>query len=165
MRMFELSEADVAKYTTEWREMCQEKVEEPVIAMGPFRRGGATSNMAISKSRIGAVFYAANALRNKKKAGGLPQRVFLVVTPSKLHAFKWDIRGRGYKLKDEAAVWERAGLRVSTERKLGLTMLTIESPNEGETATLAPGGIEDDPWSQEVIRVLEQGITQAPAPA
>ena len=165
MGMFEISDADVAKYTAEWRKMCEARVDGPVVAMGPFRRGGAASSMAISKSRIGAVFYAANALRNKKKAGGLPERVFLVVTPTRLHAFKWDMRGRSYRLKDEVAVWDRAGLRIGTERKLGLTMLTIESPAEEEKATLAPGGVKDDPWSQEVIRALEQGITEAPAPA
>lgn len=165
MGMFDVSDADVAKYTAEWREMCQQKVDEPVIAMGPFRRGGAATNMAISKSGVGGLFYAANSLRNKKKAGGLPQRVFLIVTPTKVHAFKWKIGGRSYKLTDEAAVWDRAGLRISTEQKMGLTMLTIESPAEGEKATLAPGGVKDDPWSQEVVRVLEQGITEAPAPA
>ena len=28
-------------------------------------------------------------------------------------------------------------------------MLTIESPTEGEKATLAPGGVKDDPFTQE----------------
>ena len=163
--MFDISDEDVAKYTAQWRQMAQEKVDEPVIAMGPFRRGGAASNFAISKGGLGAVFYAANALRHKQKAGGLPQRVFLVVTPTKLHAFKWDIRGRTYKLKDEVAVWDRPGLRFSTEQKLGLTMLTIESPTEGERATLAPGGVKDDPWTQEVIRVLENDVTEIPTTA
>jgi hypothetical protein len=165
MGMFDISDEDVAKYTAEWRQMAEEKVGEPVIAMGPFRRGGAATNMAISKSGIGGLFYAANALRNKKQAGGLPARVFLVVTASRLHAFKWEIKGRGYKLRDEAAVWDRAGLRVSTEKKMGLTMLTIESPGENEKATLAPGGVKDDPWTQEVTRVLEQGVTDVPTPA
>ena len=87
----------------------------------------------------------------------------LVVTPTKLHAFKYKFRGRNYQLQDEAAVWDRTGLRISTEGQLGLTMLTIESPTEGEKATLAPGGVKDDPWTQEVIRVLTDQITEAPA--
>jgi len=73
------------------------------------------------------------------------------------------MRGRNYKLGDEVAVWERAGLRISTEPKMGLTMLTIESPAEGEKVTVAPGGIKDDPWTQEVIRVLRENVTEAPA--
>jgi hypothetical protein len=165
MGMFDVSDDTYAEYREKWRQMAQEKVDEPVIATAPFRRGGAASSMAISHAGLGGLAYAANALRNKKKAGGLPARVFLVITPNKLHAFKWDIRGRNYKLKDEVGVWDRAGLRISTEAKMGLTMLTIESPAEGEQATLAPGGVKDDPMSQEVIRVLSEGITEVPTPA
>ena len=40
---------------------------------------------------------------------------------------------------------------------MGLTMLTIESPTEGEKATLAPAGVKDDPWSLGVIRELQGG--------
>lgn len=63
--------------------MAQDKVAEPVVATGPFRRGGAAASMAISHAGLGGIAYAANSLFNKKKAGGLPQRVFLVVTPTK----------------------------------------------------------------------------------
>ena len=48
---------------------------------------------------------------------------------------------------------------------MGLTMLTIESPTESEKATLAPGGVKDDPWTQEVIRVLQENVTEAPPAA
>lgn len=161
--MFEISDETVAEYTEKFRQMAEEKVSEPVIAVGPFRRGGAASSFAISKGGLGGLVYAANSLRNKKKAGGLPQQAFLIVTPNKLHAFKYKMRGRGYTLQDEVAVWDRPGLRFATESKMGLTMLTIESPAEGEKVTLAPGGVKDDPWTQEVIRVLKEGVTQPPA--
>jgi hypothetical protein len=164
MGMFDISDKTAAEYTEKFRRMAAEKVGEPVIATGPFRRGGAASSFAISKGGLGGLVYAANSLRNKKKAGGLPQQAFLVVTPTKLHAFKYKIRGKGYRLQDEVAVWDRPGLRFSTEQKMGLTMLTIESPAEGEKVTLAPGGIKDDPWTQEVIRVLTEEITEAPGP-
>ncbi len=163
MGMFDISEETEREYTEKFRAMAQEKVSEPVIAVGLFRRGGAASSFAISKGQLGGLVYAANALRNKKKAGGLPQQAFLIVTPTKLHAFKYKLRGRNYKLDDEVAVWDRAGLRVSTEPKLGLTMLTIESPAEGEGVTLAPGGVKDDPWSKEVTRVLQENVTEVPA--
>lgn len=160
--MFDISDDTVAEYTEKFRAIAAEKVDEPVVAVGPFRRGGAASSFAISKGGLGGLVYAANSLANKKKAGGLPAQVFLVVTPTKLHAFKYKLRGRSYVLKDEAAVWDRAGLRVSTENKLGLTMLTIESPAEGEKVTLAPGGVKDDPWTQGVTAALQQGLTEAP---
>lgn len=163
MGMFDVSEKTAAEYTEKFRKMSEEKVGGPVVACAPFRRGGAASTFAISKGGLGGLVYAANSLRNKKKAGGLPQQVFLIVTPDKLHAFKFKFRGRNYVLGDEVAVWDRPGLRIGTERQLGLTMLTIESPTEGEKATLAPGGVKDDPWSQEVIRVLDQGVTEVPA--
>jgi hypothetical protein len=163
MGMFDVSDETVAEYSEKFLQMAQEKVAEPVIATGPFRRGGAAAGMAISHAGLGGIVYAANSLFNKKKAGGLPQRVFLIVTPTKIHAFKWDIKGRNYKLKDEAAVWDRPGLRFSTANKMGLTTLTIESPAEGEKVTLSPGGVKDDPWTQEVIRVLSEDVTEVPA--
>jgi hypothetical protein len=165
MGMFDISEKTEREYTVKFRKMAQDAVGEPVIATGPFRRGGAASSMVISKGQLGGLAYAANSLLNKKKAGGLPGKVFLIVTPTKLHAFNYGMKGRNYKLKDEAAVWDRAGLRFSTEQKMGLTMLTIESPTESEKATLAPGGVKDDPWTQEVIRVLQENVTEAPPAA
>ncbi len=165
MGRFDISAETAAEYREKFRKLAQEKVGEPVIAVAPFRRGGAATNFAISKSQIGAAFYAANSLRNKKKAGGLPNQVFLVVTPTKLHAFKYKFRGRNYSLQDEVGVWDRAVLRTGTEQQIGLTMLTLESPTDGQKATLAPGGVKDDPWSQEVIRVLTEGITEIPSTA
>ncbi len=163
MGMFDVSDETVAEYTEKFRSMCEERVDEPVVANAPFRRGGATTGMALSHAGLGAIPYAINSLFHKKRAGGLPQRVFLVATPTKLHAFKWDIRGRNYRLRDEVAVWDRAGLRISTEPKMGLTMLTIESPAEDEKVTLAPAGIKDDPWGTELIRVLREGVVEPPA--
>jgi len=43
-------------------------------------------------------------------------------------------------------------------------MLTIESPAEGEKATLAPGGVADDPFSADVIAALGGGGTAGAAP-
>jgi hypothetical protein len=163
--MFDISPETAAEYREKFRRSAEAKVGEPVIAVGPFRRGGAASAMAISKARLGAVAYAANSLRRKKQAGGLPDKAFLVVTPTKLHAFKYKQKGREFVFGDEVAVWDRAGLRISTEQKAGLTMLTIESPAEGEKATIAPAGVKDDPWTQDVIRVLQENVTEAPSAA
>jgi hypothetical protein len=98
----------------------------------------------------------------KKKAGGLPDKVMLAVTPDRLYAFKLNV-GRSYKLGDEVAVWDRPALRISADRgSSGMTALTIESPAEDEKATLVGISVKDDPVSQEVIAVLQDG---APATA
>src|SRR5689334_20349914 len=101
----------------------------------------------------GGIIYAGIKMLNKKKAGGLPDKVMLAVTPEKLYAFKLKV-GRDYKLGDEAAVWDRGGLRISTDDSGGMTALTIESPAEGEKATLVGISVKDDPVSQELMGVL-----------
>ena len=154
MGMFDVSKETYAEYSEKWRRMASEKVGDEVVAAAPFRRGGAASSMAISKVQLGGLVYAANSLRNKKKAGGLPQNIFLIVTPSQLYAYKYKTKGRDYRLTDEVAVWQRDGLRVSTEQKMGVTMLTIDSQVDGIKVTLAPAGIKDDPLSQELIAEL-----------
>lgn len=46
---------------------------------------------------------------------------------------------------------------------MGLTMLTVESPAEGEKVTIAPVGIKDDPVSLEFMQLLVDGVTEPPA--
>ena len=118
--------------------------------------------MGISHGGLGGVAYAASALFSKKQAGGLPDKALLVATPTKVRAFKAGVKGRGFKIGDEVAVWERAGLRASTEPKSGLTMLTLESPAEGEKVTVAPIGVRDDPVSLEFGQALVAGATEPP---
>jgi hypothetical protein len=162
MAMFEMSDDQVA----EWRRQCRELVEpkvngEEVIAAAGFRQGGATASYVASKAQLGGLVYAGIKMLRKKQAGGLPDKVMLAVTPNRVYAFKLNV-GRSYKLGDEVAVWERPALRISTDRTSGMTALTIESPAEGEKATLVGISVKDDPVSQEVIGALQGG---APANA
>jgi hypothetical protein len=155
MGMFEMSPDQVA----EWRRQCLELVEsrvdgEEVLAAAGFRQGGASANYVASKAQMGGLVYAGIKILRKKKAGGLPDKVMLAVTPGKLYAFKLSV-GRGYRLGDEVALWERAGLKISTDASGGMTALTIESPAEGEKATLVGISVKDDPVSQELIGVLQ----------
>jgi len=163
MAMFEMSPEQVSQ----WREKIQDLVAshvhgEAVLAAAPFRRGGATASMVASKVPVGGVIYAGIRLARKKKAGGLPERVMLVLTPTNLYALNFGFKGRDYKIKEEVAVWGRDGLRVSTQRNTGMTALTIESPAEDEKATLVGIGVKDDPLSQELIEAL-QGAKPASA--
>lgn len=161
MGMFEMTPEQAVEWRQKIRDLVAPHVHgEEVVAAAAFRRGGATASMVASKAQLGGIVYAGIKLLNKKKAGGLPERVMLVATPDKLYALNFGFKGRDYKIKGEAAVWDRAGLRFSTERKSGMTALTIESPTEGEKATLVGVGVKDDPISQEMI-----GMLQGAAPA
>jgi hypothetical protein len=161
--MFEMSDEQAAQWRQQLRDLVAPHVHgEEVVAAAAFRRGGASASMVASKAQLGGIVYAGIKLFNKKKAGGLPERVILVATPDKLYALNFGFKGRDYKIKDEVAVWDRAGLRFSSERKSGMTALTIESPAEGEKATLVGIGVKDDPVSQEMIGLL-QGTTAAGA--
>ena len=158
MGMFEMS----AEQVEEWREKCRELVApgvkgEEVVAAAGFRQGGATASYAASKAGGGLV-YAGIKLMRKKKAGGLPDKVMIAVTPDKVYAFKLKV-GRQYKLGDEVAVWERSGLKVSTQQG-SMTSLTIESPAEGEKASLVGIGVKDDPVSQDLMAVLQGNPAQ-----
>jgi hypothetical protein len=154
MGMFDMSE----KQVEEWRKQCRELVEprvngEELVAAAAFRRGGATASYAASKAGGGLV-YAGIKLMNKKKAGGLPDKVMIAVTPAKIYAFKLKV-GRDYKLGDEVAVWDRGGIVASSDRSGGMTALTIESPSEGEKVTLVGISVKDDRVSQELMDVLQ----------
>ena len=160
MGMFEMSAAQVE----EWRQKCRELVAprvngEEVLAAAGFRQGGASANYMASKAQLGGIVYAGIKLARKKKAGGLPDKVMLAVTPNRVYAYRLKI-GRDYKLGDEVAVWDRGGLKVSTQPG-SMTSLTIESPAEGEKASLVGIGVKDDPVSLDLMGVLSGGQTTA----
>jgi len=157
MGMFDASPEKLAEYREAIRADAQAKVGEEVVVAAPFRRGNMTAQVAAGTA-VGGLAYAAVSLFSKKKAGGLPPQTMLILTPTKVHAWRWKPAGRKIKLVgDELAVWDRSALRVSTEKKMNMTMLTIESPAEGEKVTLAPMSVKDDPLTQELIAEL-QGI-------
>lgn len=160
MGMFDMSDAQVQ----EWREKCRELVRphvdgEEVVAAAGFRQGGATANYVASKAQLGGAVYAGIKMLRKKKAGGLPDKVMIAVTPAKVYAFKLKV-GRDYKLGDEVAVWDRGGIVASTDRSGKMTALTIESPSEGEKVTLVGISVKDDPVSQELMGVLQGNPAQ-----
>jgi hypothetical protein len=153
--MFEMSDADVAEWRQKCRDLVADRVDgEEVLAAAGFRQGGASTSYAASKAQLGGLVYGGIKMLRKKKAGGLPDKVILAVTPNQVRAFKLGFRGRDYKLGDEVASWERAGLKASADRSGSMTALTLESP-EGDRATVVGISVKDDPVSQELIAVLE----------
>jgi hypothetical protein len=162
MGMFEMSDDQAVEWGQKFRDLVAPHVNgEEVVSAAAFRRGGAAASTIASKAQLGGAVYAGIKLFNKKKAGGLPERVMLALTPDKLYAFNFGFKGRDYKIKGEAAVWDRPGLKISTDRKSGMTALTIESPAEGEKATLVGVGVKDDPISQGMIEALQGGAQSA----
>jgi hypothetical protein len=156
MSMFEMSEDYVPVWRQKCRDLAESKIDgEEVVAAAGFRQGGASANYAASKAQLGALVYAGIKLLRRKQAGGLPDKVLIAVTPNRIHAYKLIVRGRDYKAGEEAAVWERAGVKIGTGSGGGMTTLTIESPDEGQSATLVAIGVRDDPVSQELIGTLD----------
>ena len=159
MALFQVSDQVLAEYRKKLvDEVTPHCGGEPVEAVGLFRRGASSASFAASKMGGGLV-YAGVALARKKRSGGMPDKVILAVTPTKLYAFTWKMKGRNYRVKDEVAVWDRAGLRCATSKAGHMTALEIESPAEGEKARLVGGGVQDDPWALEVMSALGAGVS------
>lgn len=154
MGIFEMSDDQAAKFRKQLADSVRPLVGgEDVVAVGAFRQGGFGGQLAAAQ--LSGAAAAVTALLRRKKAGGLPHNVLLAVTPTRVFAFAQKMGGRNHLApKEQVAVWDRAGLCITTEKKLGLTNLTIESPAEGEKATLVPMGTVDDPVSLELVTVL-----------
>src|SRR4051794_4980073 len=89
MSRFEMSDEQAAEWRQQLRDLVADDVNgEEVLSAAAFRRGGATASMVASKAQLGGLVYAGIKMLNKKKAGGLPERVVLAVTADKLYAFK-----------------------------------------------------------------------------
>jgi len=159
MAMFEMTAEQVQDYRSQLSQEAEPHLGgEQLVAVGAFRRGGATASMVASKAGGGLPYLIVNLFR-KKKAGGMPQQVILALTPTKLYAFKRKQRGSRMVIAEEVAVWERAALQVSTGQSGGMTQLTITSPGEEEKVTLVGASVQDDPVSLELINALQSGAT------
>jgi hypothetical protein len=108
----------------------QAKVDEPVLAWSIFVRAGSYGAMAAGY--VSPVVAALINLIAKKRAAGLPSRFLLVVTPTKVRAFKFSQKRSGLRVGDELAVWDRAQLSVSTKETALTTRVTLACAADGE---------------------------------
>jgi hypothetical protein len=157
MGRFDIDETTAAEWDEKFKDAVRPKIDEDVLAVGQFRQTGAATRMGISKGQLGALAYAGSRLTSKKRAGGLPSSFMLAVTPTKVHAFKYKQGRKGPNLKEEVAVWDRSGLKASSERLRTTTRLTLESPAEGEKVVCDAEGIGQNPWADAVIELLQRG--------
>jgi hypothetical protein len=154
MGRFDITPEVAEEWRGRYRSSVEPHVDGEVLAVGAFRPTGAGTKMGISKLQLGALAYSAAHKIGKNRAGGLPGQFVLAVTPDKLYAFKYKPGRSGIKIKDQAASWDRAGLKVDTDRRQTTTRLTLEWP-DGEKIVCDQEGLGDNPWADDVIRELQ----------
>ena len=124
-------------YVARNQPLVEEKVDEPVLAWSLFYRTGGWG--ALAANHVSPLAASAISLVGKKRAGGLPERFLLVVTPSKIRAFAFKQKRSDLRVRDELAVWDRESIRVSCAETALTMRLTIEAPTDGETVVCDTG--------------------------
>ena len=157
MGRFDISPEVAEEFRTKFREAVMPHVDEEILAVGTFRTTGSGTKFAVSKLQAGAAVYGAVSKLGRARAGGLPNTFLLVVTPTKVRAFKYKLKGRGVEAKQEVAAWDRAGLTVKTDPMQTTTRVTLEWSESGDKLVCDKDGMGDNPWADDVIRVLETG--------
>ena len=154
MGRFDISPEVAEEWRGKYRASVEPHVDGEVLAVGAFRPTGAGTKMGISKLQLGALAYGAAHKIGKSKAGGLPGQFVLAVTPERLYAFKYKSGRNGITIKDEAASWERAGLKVEADDRQTTTRVTLEFA-DGQKVICDQEGLGDNPWADDVIRELQ----------
>ena len=146
-----------AKQQAEWeqkyREAVQPQLDEPLLKAGLFYRTGGFASVALGPFSGLASLVAVGV--GKKRAGGLPNQFIVAVTPTRVHAFKCTIAYNKIKVRQELAVWNRAGLRVSAEETAINTKVIIEAPAENARLVCSTG---KDALSQSVVYAMQEPV-------
>ena len=157
MGRFDISPEVAEEFRTKFREAVMPHVDEDILAVGTFRTTGSGTKFAVSKLQAGAAVYGAVSKLGRARAGGLPNTFLLVVTPTKLRAFKYKLKGRGVQAREEVATWDRAGLTVKTDPMQTTTRVTLEWRDSGDKLVCDKDGMGDNPWADDVVRELGAG--------
>ena len=155
MGRFDISPDVAEEYRGKFREAVLPHVDEEILAVGTFRTTGSGQKFAISKLQAGALVYGAASKIGRARAGGLPSTFLLAVTPTKLCAFKYRLRGSGVEVRQPVAEWDRAGVTVSLERLTTTTRVTLAWPDSGEKLVFDQDGMGNNPWADDVVRELQ----------
>ena len=150
--------AQLAQAQEQYRSMAQSRLDEPVEAAWLFHRAGFLPSYGVGKvSPLGGMVMRT---LNKKRASGFPTSFVLALTATKLYAFEHKFKGRTREqsIKDELAVWDRAGLQVDWKETTLHMTVTIESPGEGEKVVCGTG---KDEASLGFLERLRQPVASA----
>ena len=122
------------KYRTRYKETLQAKVDSPIREVGVFSRPGGMGSVFLYKVSPAAAMIKNRAA--KGKAGGLPQNVVLALTDDKVYVFGFKPSGRGIKVKEPLAVWDRNGVVVNVTGESALAKRLMFQLGTGETVEL-----------------------------
>ncbi len=141
---------DEKAWAERWDRAAADFLNEPVYACAQGTRTKGWSSLALGQ--LSGAAGMVQAMRGKKKAGGLPQMFLVAVTADKLYVLgmpKANWNPSNVKATKELAVWNLADITVSTEDVFNGIKLIVDAPAEGEHVELQlPNG-----WVGE--RVLE----------
>lgn len=137
----------------QYREALQPKLDEPVLAGGLFRSGGGLDGLAVGPFSGLAALVTRGI--GRRRAGGLPGRFLVAVTPTRVHAFRCSVAGGKVNAKEELAVWERSELRVTAQETAAITRVVIESPSRGDRIVWSTGR---DEGSQSVVYAMQETV-------
>lgn len=119
------------------------RVGEPVVGVAFVNRCGTLSTIVVSTAgRIltdgwdhplaGLGVPKDEIHREGAKPIPLPYAFLLAVTPTEIHVFEIRMVMGRVKLKDEIAVFERAGLELATQDETLVTAFRIRAPRQGQ---------------------------------
>jgi hypothetical protein len=130
-----------------WLDAARTTLGAGVIAVCPLSHTGFGTRKALSVGMRGfgilpsLLAYGASKKASKNKAGGLPDKLLLVVHPELVaaHGYK-GFPGQRLRIDPEpAATWERSSLRVTTEPGRMMTKVTLDGPGEVDHAECSVG--------------------------
>jgi hypothetical protein len=155
MGRFDISPEVAEEYRAKFREAVMPHLNGEVLAVGTFRTTGSGTKFAISKTQAGALVYGAASMLGRNRAGGLPSTFLLAVTPTKLVAFKYRLKGKGIEVRQPVAEWDRAGITVELEKLTTTTRVKLAWPESGEKLVFDQDGMGNNPWADDVVRELQ----------
>jgi hypothetical protein len=130
-----------------WLDAARRTLGAGVVAVCPLSHTGFGTRKGLSVGMRGfgiipsMLAYGASKKASKSKAGGLPDKLLLVVHPEEVaaHGYK-GFPGQRLRIDAEpAATWDRSSLQVTTEPGRMMTKVTLDGPGEVEHAECSVG--------------------------
>ena len=140
---FGVSDDDQRKFIVKNRDEVAKHVEGELLAYGVGFPTKSYGSMAMTKG-VSALGGLVMSRIGKAQAGGLPQNFVVAVTADTVQVFKYRPRGWPLKLGDRVAIWDRAGMVVSSEKTQMTTRVTLESGGDKIVFDTNKGSIGDD---------------------